>query len=418
LIKKLCLDEALSFPHCITQQNMSQNFYIVSNPIIPFPATEVASLAAKNIRAAIKGSKVMQFPLVDGGEGTMEQLITSTLGSFLEVEATSASGEQLIVPLGFAGEGGSIGVIEMRAIAETAAGSVMNLKKNKIGFSGTTFGIGELIMDALDEGAFSVILGWDEPLAKDAGFGMAQACGVKFLDSKGEQIDFISETPLSEVQSIDLSARSFKLMSSQFFIARSESVRNGKFERQVTVDQTLFENELVRIASLLKKENNISLDLGKVNLGGSCIEFGLSAFLNSEFKEGGPLALEASNIRTSLAEHGGTIIFFAEKLEDIASDRASLASREILKISSDNNVPMIAIINEPVKSASEARYKKKLPLLQQVFCLADVPLFFAPLAPDAPHAERRRYFSARLEKLIGLKSEELKNITTPPIIAA
>ena len=97
---------------------MTQNFYVVSHPIAPFPATEVASLAAKNLRAQIKGSKVMQFPLVDGGEGTIEQLITSSLGSFLEVEATSASGEQLIVPLGFAGEGGSIGVIEMRAIAE------------------------------------------------------------------------------------------------------------------------------------------------------------------------------------------------------------------------------------------------------------------------------------------------------------
>src|ERR1043166_1449508 len=97
---------------------MPQNFYIVSHPISPFPATEVASLAAKNIHASIKGSKVMQFPLVDGGEGTMEQLITSTLGSFLEVEATSASGEQLIVPPGFAGEGGSIGVMEMRAIAQ------------------------------------------------------------------------------------------------------------------------------------------------------------------------------------------------------------------------------------------------------------------------------------------------------------
>lgn len=400
---------------------MLQTFYIVSHPIAPFPATEVASLAAKNIRAEIKGSKVMQFPLVDGGEGTIEQLITSTLGSFLEVEATSASGEQVIVPLGFAGEGGSIGVIEMRAIAEAPVVNGMNsqkqTKKNRLGFSGTTFGIGELISDALDEGAFSVILGWDEPLAKDAGFGMAQAIGVKFLDSAGKELDFKSESPLSEVQAIDLSSRSFKLMSSQFFVARSEAVRNEKFERQVTVDQTLFENELVRIASLLKKENNISVDMGKVNLGGSCIEFGLNAFLNSEIKDGAPLALEASNVRATLAEHGGTIIFFADKLEDIASDRASLASREIVRISTECNVPIIAIINEPAKPASEARYKKKLPLLQHVYCLSEVPLFFAPLDANAPHTERRRYFSARLEKLIGLKSEDLKTINTSSDVA-
>ncbi|MFI5264321.1 MAG: glycerate kinase [Candidatus Kapaibacterium sp.] len=397
---------------------MSQNYYIVSLPIAPFPATEIASLAAKNIRAQIKGSKVVQYPLVDGGEGTIEQLITSSLGSFLEVEATAASGEQLIVPLGFAGEGGSIGVIEMRAIAEAPQASAINLqkqtKKNRLGFSGTTFGIGELIADALDEGAFSVILGWDEPLAKDAGFGMAQALGIKFLDSAGKELDFKSETPLSEVQSVDLSSRSFKLLSSKFFIARSEAVRNRKFERQVSVDETLFENELARIASLLKKENNITIDLGKVHFGGSGIEFGLSAFLNSEFKEGAPLVLEASNIRATLADKGGTIIFFAEKLEDIASDRAALASREIVRISMECNIPMIAIVNESVKPASESRYKKKLPLLQQVYCLADVPLFFAPLAADAPHSELRRYFSARLEKLIGLKSDELKNVEALP----
>ncbi len=398
---------------------MSQNFYIVSQPITPFPATEIASLAAKNLRAQIKGSKVLQFPLVDGGEGTIEQLITSSLGSFLEVEATSASGEQLIVPLGFAGDSGSIGVIEMKAIAEAPSAispGSKPTKKNGIGFSGTTFGIGELIADALDEGAFSVILGWDEPLAKDAGFGMAQAIGVKFFDVSGKELDFKNETPLSEVQSIDLSARTFKLMSSKFFIARSEAVRSGKFERQVSVDDTLFENELTRIAALLKKDNNLTVDLSKVHLGGSCIEFGLSAFLNSEFKEGAPLALEASNIRATLSDKGGTIIFFAEKLEDIASDRASLASREIVKISSECNVPIIAIINEAAKPASEARYKKKLPLLQQVYCLADVPLFFAPLEANAPHTERRRYFSARLEKLIGLKADELKNIIDSPAV--
>src|SRR3954469_12506855 len=131
---------------------MPQNFYILSHSVASFPATEIASLAAKNIRAGFKGSKVMQFPLVDGGEGTIEQLISSTLGSFLEVEATSASGEQVIVPFGFSSEGGSIGVIEMRAIAEAPAANTLHSsqkqsKKNRLGFSGTTFGIGELIGD-------------------------------------------------------------------------------------------------------------------------------------------------------------------------------------------------------------------------------------------------------------------------------
>ena len=51
----------------------------------------------------------------------------------------------------------------MRRVAESPTGI------------GTTFGVGELVLDALDEGAFSIILGHDEPLAADAGLGAAQA---------------------------------------------------------------------------------------------------------------------------------------------------------------------------------------------------------------------------------------------------
>lgn len=364
----------------------------------------------------MKGSKVHQFPLVDGGEGTMSQVVGATLGSFLEVEATSASGEQVIVPLGFCGEDGSIGVIEMRAIAETPSKASLggqHVKKNQIGFSGTTFGIGELITDALDEGAHSVILAWDEPLAKDAGFGMVQSTGVKFLNARGEELDFRKETPLHDVQKIDLSGRSFKLISSKFFIARSEAVRSRKSEPQVSVEDTLFENELVRIAGILKSDNGITVDVEKINIGGSCIEFSLLAFLNSEFKDGAPLILEASNVAQTFSNSDGAILFFAEKLEDIASDRGSLASREIIRLATESNVPIIAIVNETPKPATESRYKKKIALLQAVLSLADVPLFFAPLAEDAAYTERRRYFAARLEKLVALHSEVFKNVTAP-----
>ncbi|MEP7235395.1 MAG: hypothetical protein ABI778_08880, partial [Ignavibacteriota bacterium] len=97
---------------------------------------------------------------------------------------------------------------------------------------------------------------------------------------------------------------------------------------------------------------------------------------------------------------------------------APLASREVVRIAAEFNLPIIAIINEPAKSASESRYKKKIAQLQHVYCLADVPLFFAPLAADAPHSELRRYFSARLEKLIGLRSDELKQLDTIAPISA
>ena len=69
---------------------MQQPLWIITKSFAGFSSGELASLAAQQLRRAFKTSKVYQFPLVSGERGTLEQLVTATLGSFLEVEATSA----------------------------------------------------------------------------------------------------------------------------------------------------------------------------------------------------------------------------------------------------------------------------------------------------------------------------------------
>ena len=156
---------------------------IAALPIGGLTATEAASRFTRSLRAAhpeIDATCFVQLPLVDGGEGTIDLLVTNTLGSFLEVEATGANGEQVVVPLGFAGDDGKLAIIEMQRVAASRGGA------------GTTYGVGELILDSLDEGAFSILLGQDEPLAADAGFGAAQALGVTFFDKKNKELDMRS----------------------------------------------------------------------------------------------------------------------------------------------------------------------------------------------------------------------------------
>src|SRR5688572_2934442 len=117
-------------------------YYIATRQLSGLPAAEVASIAARTIRSMQKNAKTAQFPLVSGGEGTTEQLVTATLGSFLEVEVTGSDGEQMIVPIGFAGDGGTIGIIEMRQVSPELAEQKATKKKRQ--FTGTTFGVGEL----------------------------------------------------------------------------------------------------------------------------------------------------------------------------------------------------------------------------------------------------------------------------------
>lgn len=354
--------------------------------------------------------QVSQYPLVGGEAGTLEQIVTATLGSFLEVEATSAMGEQLIVPIGFVGDGGSPGIIEMIQISrrpDEALHKKRNAKSKEFDFWGSTYGIGELIQDVLDEGAHSVLLGWEEPLAKDAGFGMAQAIGVKFLDKNDKELDFKSGTPLRDVAKIDLSGRSFQLLSSSFFLLRSEGTAVVKRSQQVSVDDLVYEQELSRIADIMRRDLGIEITLPDIDYSGSCIEFGASLFLNTKIVDGNEVALKLTGLEGKLAANGGTALFFAEQLEDIASDKAPLASKEVMQWLAQYNIPIVVITNQPFKPASETRYRKKYPQIEAVYSVADIPLFFEPLAADAPATEHRRYLSARLEKLFARLNEPI-----------
>lgn len=393
---------------------MTEHYYIISQQTSGFSATEIAGIAAKALRAQDRKAKVKQYPLVDGGDGTIEHIVTSSLGSFLEVEATGADGEQLVVPLGFSGENGSIGIIEMKQIASEPEQNKKPIGKKGKGlkFGGTTYGIGELIQDTLDEGAFSIILGWDEPLARDGGFGMAQALGVKFLDKHGKELDFRKETPIHEVKSIDLSSRPFQLLSSRFYVARSASVSQLKSKGQLSVDDTIIEDELSRVA----KENNLAVNMASLRSGGSYIDFGLAAFLGAEIKDGAMLSLEASQLESSLLTNPGTIFFFGERIEDIASEKASLAAKEVIRLASVTKNPLVIVTEESAKAASISRYKAKIPELRAVYSLADVPLFVEALSSEAPQSEHRRIMQMRIEKLSMRMLEELTQMKIAEIV--
>ena len=369
-------------------------YYIATRQLVGLPATEVASIAARTIRSMQKDVKTSQFPLVTGGDGTTEHLVTSTLGSFLEVEATGADGEQVIVPIGFAGDNGSIGIIEMRQVSPELTGATSSKKKRA--FAGTTFGVGELIRDVLDEGAFSVILGWEEPLARDAGFGMAQALGFKFLDGNGKPLDFRTETPFSDIRSIDISERPFDLLSSKFYAARSESVKGPRQRGQMTVEDAMMDEELSRLAEILRKDCSIDVSASAIKSGGSYIEFGLSAFVNAEIRDGSLLALEVGNLRNQLQQAKGELIVVAQKLEDIASERASAAMKEVMKMAEETSTAFHAVTLEAPKQAAESRYRTKYPLLRSVISLENA--MFAPIDPQLRASEIRRQLTYRFER--------------------
>jgi len=370
---------------------MSAKILIASLPIGElWNAVDGASHLTKILRShdrSLTNQDVLQFPIVDGGEGSIDFLVTRTLGSFLEVEATGASGEVVVAPMGFAGEDGKLAILEMSRVAAVA----------NPGGAGTTFGVGELIQDVLDEGAFSVILGHEEPLASDAGLGAAAALGVRFLDSKGRELEMKKMIghpfdTLKKIAAVDASGRSFGLLSARFFIARSRSAANTSASPEL-------QQELERLAEVFKKDAAIHAPLNDLSV--SAVEFGLAAFLGAERKEGTDLILEASGIDAAMA--GGEIA----SMVILASERSSLTepgAKQLVELSKKYNLPTFLL--------SVTASEKKAPVLLrhvQERCLADVPLFQAPLTANSGAEERRRDLTMRLEKIAPFLLEAIKS---------
>lgn len=346
-----------------------------------FSATELSSTLARSLQVFdrnLKRDSILQVPLVEGGSGTIEHLVTLTLGSFLEVEAKDASGADSIVPLGFAGEEGKLAVVEMKSVSGVQSAA----------HTGTTYGIGELIQDALDESAFSIILGHDEPVARDYGLGAAAALGVKFLDAKGHALDLSKPIPdlASVIASVDASGRPFNLLSARFYIAATQQAQSGDKD-------IMIESDLNRLNAILKRDLGQEIDLNTM-YSSSCVEFGLLAFLNAEVRDGGSLLLEAASVEEQMSQGTPLVILALDSPDAFRKMDPSL--KALSKLVQKYELPSVVIFRD---GKSKAKLVKGS-YWGEILFLEDAPLFVAPLPANAAASDRRRYTQMRLEKML------------------
>lgn len=142
---------------------------------------EAGRAAAEGIRAAKPDAKVVVKPLADGGEGTTEALIEGLGGEKIEVTVTGPYGLPVTACYGYLKET-KTAVIEMAS----AAGITLSNERNTM--KATTYGVGEMIEDALSRGCRDFIVGIGGSATNDGGVGMLRALGFEFLDENGEDV--------------------------------------------------------------------------------------------------------------------------------------------------------------------------------------------------------------------------------------
>jgi glycerate 2-kinase len=165
-------------------------------------ADDVAEQIASGVMRAMPQARVIQAPMVDGGEGFTEALVGATGGTMHRLHVTGPVGEPVESFFGFLG-----GRAHKTAVVEMAAAAGLRLvpRDRRNPMLTTSFGVGELIRAALDAGAQRILLGCGDSGINDGGAGMAQALGARLLDAQGQELG-LGGGELARLDRIDLAS--------------------------------------------------------------------------------------------------------------------------------------------------------------------------------------------------------------------
>ena len=145
-----------------------------------FEAGKAIEEAAKEV---YENAEVIISPIADGGEGTVEAIISATNGEIVRTVVCNPLGEKIEATYGFIPHT-KTAIIEMSA----AAGITLIEESERNPTNTTTFGVGEMILDAISKGCRKFVIGIGGSATNDGGVGMLQALGFEFLDKNGKQV--------------------------------------------------------------------------------------------------------------------------------------------------------------------------------------------------------------------------------------
>lgn len=143
---------------------------------------EAGNAVAEGVRSVFPDSDCVVRPLADGGEGTVDALVDGMGGSIREVSVTGPAGRPTVAKYGLLP--GGMAVMEMAQASGITL--VSGAEKNPL-FT-TTFGVGEMVLDAVKAGASKFVIGIGGSATNDGGAGMLQALGWRFLDAEGRDL--------------------------------------------------------------------------------------------------------------------------------------------------------------------------------------------------------------------------------------
>ncbi|RAI81350.1 glycerate kinase [Macrococcoides goetzii] len=331
--------------------------------IVVIPSGFKESLSAEEVGYAIEqGIKkvdpkhdITVIPMVDGGEGFAKTITKLKSGEIIHHRVTGPIGKKIDSFYGmFYEQGVKTAVIEMAAIA-----GLKNVPKHlRNPLKTTTYGVGEMMLKALDDGAERILIGCGDSGTNDGGIGMAQALGVRCYDEKGKEIYIEGGGDIHRIKSIDFSdlneqikhipidaAVNWKnVLCGERGVARVFGPQKGATPEQVE----LLAHNLEYLAELFHEVSTEDLKYGQGTGASGGLGAGLIAVCGAKLHPRFEIIMKY--IQISDAIQNTDLVFTAEGCLDYQTPHGKIPS-EVARIAKEYHKPVIALAGTIGKNA-------------------------------------------------------------------
>lgn len=305
---------------------------------------EVCNIMEKSVLTHFPDTEIIKIPVADGGEGSVDCFLQALGGEKKTANVSGVFGDRIESFYGLIKDG-KTAVIEMASCAGLPLAG-----DNLDPFAATTYGVGELMLAAADDGVDEIIIGLGGSATNDGGCGTAAAVGVKFYNESGEEFIPTGGT-LTDIDKIDISNLDKRIGQIQITVMcdidNPMYGENGAayiFAPQKGADPEdvkLLDKGLRHLSDIIKRD--IQMDVSELPGGGAAgaMGAGMYAFIGAKLKMGIDTVLDTVEFEKNL--DGADIVFTGEGKIDGQSVRGKVIAG-ISKRASVKNVPVVAVV--------------------------------------------------------------------------
>lgn len=321
---------------------------------------------AKGIQAVVPDAECVLVPVADGGEGTVEAIVDARHGVYHEADVKGPLGQSVKARYGMI-DNDTIAVLEM-----SAASGITLVKKDELNpLRATTYGTGQMILDAINRGAKEIYMGIGGSATNDGGMGMAAALGAKFLDKNGNELEPVV-TSLAQLERIDCSGIDPRVAGVRFTILCDVTNplcgphgASHIFGGQKGADEemkVLLDSYLELYAACIERDLGVSVkDIPGAGAAGG-LGAGMIAFTKAHKQSGIDAVLKLIRLEEQIGEADLVVTGEGRMDNQTAFGKAPVG---VSGLAQKQNIPVVAVVGSRSLD-TEAVYEKGISLILDI----------------------------------------------------